>query len=335
MYQGVYLTNLRGFSAKGSLRGMTICQEAIDNGFLKKLKGLLLPCYLYLATRVDDNLKGQFIINNAINTLACTRKDLLKALISLEEEDFIELLELDPTSEKRPILFSLKNPDTPKEADFIESLLQKGFCQDEELVEGLVALYGLPHGEEVHERLREEIEEWFKVFDQLVIKEILQRSYQWGLKNKEGKPFQYLTSILEELKEEGVLSYEDLQKRDNLYHKTRELARSCGIKAHELQRTPIYKQILKGWITPRDGDDFALPLDVACFGVEEATRRSSSRHPSLDYIENNFILPWREARIETIDEARRYLKKNQRKDPEPKKETTKKSLHDQFAYWAQ
>lgn len=347
MYPGVYFTTLRGFTSMGSLCGITICKEAIENGLLKRLKGLLLPCYLYLATQANEKLEGELLLLTAMKDLDCTRKDLLKALIELEEGDFIQLKELDPTSEKRPIHFSLNHHHAPKKKNFIESLLEKKFCPKEELVEGLVALYRLPHGQEVGPRLREEIEEWFKVFHEEVIREVLRRAYAWGEKNREGRPFEYLTTILEDLKEAGVKELEDLEKRDHLYHQIKELARSCGIKVHELNRTPVYKQILQGWITSKNGDsDWPLPLDVALFAVEEATRRSSSRHPSLDYIENNFIHPWKEAEIQSVDEARALensktsetspLKEKGRVRKKKKKEKeSAESLHKEFAFWAE
>lgn len=337
MYPGVYFTTLRGIASSQSLGGITICKEAVDQGFLLQLKGLLLPCYLYLATLVDDHLEGEFIIRAATKTLACTRKELLKALIKLEEKEFIKVRELDPTSEKRPILFSLNTFDTPKREDFIEALLAKKFCRNEDLVEGLVALYRLPDNQEVHGRLREEIEEWFNVFDKEVIKEVFRRSYEWGQKNKEGRPFQYLTTILEDLKESGVVNYSHLEERDRLYYQIRELARSCGIKAHELNQSPIYRQVMERWITKKEEKDHALDLDVAQFAVEEATRKSRSRHPSLDYIEKNFIVPLKEAKIESIEEAKTFLRQEKAKTPgSQSKEKTpgKKSLHEQFAYWA-
>lgn len=337
MYPGVYLTTLRGLSSSQSLGGVTICKEAVDHGFLKELKGLLLPCYLYLATQVDDHLEGEFIIFTATKTLDCTRKDLLKALIRLEEQDLIELRELDPTSEKRPILFSLKTSDISKREDYIETLLAKKFCRDEELVEGLVTLYRLPDNREVDERLREEIEDWFKVFDSQVIKEVFRRSYEWGQKNREGRPFQYFTTILEDLKEAGVVDYSQLEERDRLYYQTRELAKSCGIRPHELNQSPIYRKVLEGWITKKKEKDHALDLEVAIFAVEEATRKSRSRHPSLDYIEKYFIVPWKEAGIKTIEEARDFIREEKEKRPSShfkEKDPEKKSLHDQFAQWA-
>lgn len=334
MSQGIFFTTIQGLSAAKSLKGITISKDAVENGIFKRLRGLLLPCYLYLAILSDDHRKGQFIISDALKNIGCTRKELLKSLIELEKEGLIELIDLDPTREKHPILFSLKKDHLFQEKDFITNLLTKEFCSEEEVVEALVALYRLPHGEEVNERLREQVENYFKVFDKQVLIEVLRRSFDWGEKNKEGKPFSYLQSILEDLKESGVVNYQDLQERDRIYYQTRELAKACGIKIHELNQNPTQKRILENWITKRDEKDFALKLDIALLAVEEATRKSRSRHPSLDYIERNFILPWKEARIENIQQAREFLQSVPEKISTPSGEK-EKSLHDQFAIWAQ
>lgn len=339
MIQGIFFTTIQGPSTMGAVSGITIGREAVKNGLLKRLKGPLLPTYLYLAAQVHLDLKGQFIISDAISSLDCTRKDLLKALIQLEEEDLIQLLDLDPTREKRPILFALKMEQIQKEKneeEFIASILKKEFCRNEELVEGLVALYRMPHGLEPHGGLRQEIEDYFHTFDPQVIKEILHRSFTWGKKTSRGKPFQYFQSILEDLKEAGVFHYEDLKGRDRLYQQLKELARSCGIKVHELNQNPTQRQILTGWITKQHEEDFALELEVALLAVEEATRNSRSRHPSLGYIEKNYILPWKESQVENIQQAQRLLRGNRRTTPpSQEKEPAQKSLHDQFAIWAQ
>lgn len=339
MMQGIYFTQIQGFATTERVTGITIGEEAVKNGLFKKLKGLLLPTYLYLATQIDPELKGQFIIGQATTALDCTRKELLKALIRLEEEDLIQLLDLDPTREKRPILFTLKMhaiSEEKNQEELISSLLEKKFCGNEELVEGLVALYRLPDGEEPQARLRQEIQDYFNTFDPQVIQEILNRSFTWGKKNPQGKPFQYLQSILEDLQEAGVFHFQDLKERDRRYHQLKALARSCGIKIHELNQNPTQKQILQGWITKQDEEDFALDLEVALLAVEEATRKSRSRHPSLDYIEKNFIQPFKKAQIENIQQAQTYLQRDRKTDSSVQdKEPEQKSLHDQFAIWAQ
>lgn len=62
-------------------------------------------------------------------------------------------------------------------------------------------------------------------------------------------------------------------------------------------------EIFQSWLT----GDFPLSKSVACFAIQQAIRRKKGARPSLKYIEDNFISPWKQARIKSIDQAEALL----------------------------
>jgi len=64
-------------------------------------------------------------------------------------------------------------------------------------------------------------------------------------------------------------------------------------------------ETFKNWISGKNGLSFSL----AKFAIKEAIKRKKDGQPSLKYIEDNFINPWKKANIKNNEQARKYLNK--------------------------
>ncbi len=324
---------------EGKVQGITITEEAIKAGLLSKLKGPTLSLYLYLSTLIGCELDGSFLISRAVEALSCSRKDVLRAINELEQMEIISILDLDPTNVDKPISISLKGKEDAHQKEELEILLQQEVVTKEELVKGIVHLYQQSYSQrEPDADLRQEIEEWFNYFKPQLMKEILRRVHVWQKKQSGGNVFEYLRAILKELRENEVTTRAELKKRDRLYRETLELAKLCGLSAGELKNNSAQKKILESWLTEKHPQDTALELEVAKYAIFEATRRSRSRYPSLKYIEENFITPFKRNGVKNIQQAEDCIE--QSSPPVEEKESTaegkkEKTLHERFAIWAE
>lgn len=103
-----------------------------------------------------------------------------------------------------------------------------------------------------------------------------------------------------------------------MYRETKILAETYGFKKWK-KLNPVHMETFKNWISGKNG----LNLAVAKFAIKEAIKRKKDGQPSLKYIEDNFIKPWKNAGIKNINQARKFLK-NKHNSQQKHIKTTKK-----------
>ena len=95
--------------------------------------------------------------------------------------------------------------------------------------------------------------------------------------------------------------------------------------------TRTHWRTVYSWINQQSAGDFALSLSIAKFAIQEAIRRKSDGRPSMNYIEGNFIKPFKANQVKTIEEARAILnQKPALKTPDQKSSIQTSSSKDKW-----
>ncbi|QTL99804.1 DnaD domain protein [Iocasia frigidifontis] len=284
----------------------------IDNGFLKRFPGISLSIFFYLLTHLDDN---QCIYTNATIISSYLPRELSipainKALKHLAEHGIIRISakrEGDYTYKIELNLNILRNSSLPitnhreglyNNKNIRKAVIDKKTPSEEELYQAILSF--IPPEED-----KGQLSKWLDSFDHKMIAELIRRVDRWLERNDNppGQAFHYLKGIVDDWYRKEIFTYQRLKHFDQLYRETRELASSFGIKKWQNVK-PIHMETFKSWLS----DDYPLSSSIIKLAIQEAVKRKRDGQPSLKYIEDNFIKPWKEAGIKTTQEARAHLK---------------------------
>ena len=166
----------------------------------------------------------------------------------------------------------------------------------------------IPFGKD-KEKISKEITTWLEDFAPKVLQELIRRVIKWqeNTSPSEEQTFFYLKAIIEDWYEKEIFNYKRLQYFDQLYRETKELAQTYGIDKWKNVET-VQMQTFKNWLDK----DFALNLSVAKYAITQAIKRKKDGQPSLKYIEDNFIIPFKKEKIKKVTQAQKYLKNNRK-----------------------
>lgn len=300
-------------------QSVEIGSSAIDKGFLKQFPGPALAILLYLITHLQ---KGNYVMTNVaiIASYLPDNYDLKaieEALNLLVERDIVEISPRREGDYTCRIKVNLENLTAGLATDYSgwnkmeeagstgpelrRQVLAKATPSEEEIKEALFSF--APPGKK-GELVRAEIEKWLADFDLQILKELIRRVDKWIAKNDNPpeRAFHYLEGIIDDWYRKEIFSYRRLKHFDRLYRETRELAFTYGIKGWQNVK-PAHMETFKSWLE----GDFPLSLPLAKLAIREAVKRKKDGQPSLKYIEDNFIRPWKEARVKTVEEAKKLL----------------------------
>ncbi len=307
----------------------------IDSGFLKKFPGSTLSIFMYLVTHFDKN--NYFIttrVDEICSKIPYTKNEVQQGLDSLQNNDLIMINDQAYENDKFQIYInfekvahisekdndekeqfaaekeSASRPKTEKKEYAEQSIktgnnLQESGGQNPENLKHLKIIQKfIPENKDTTAEMQK-IKKWLNDFDKKVIKELILRVKKWQKKNNKNteQAYYYMNSIIEDWYEKESFSYEKLQHFDQMYRETRELAEIYGIDSWKNVDT-VQMKTFKSWLTD---DDFSLSLEVAKYAVKQAIIRKSDGQPSLKYIEDNYIRPWKNAEIRSVQEAKNYL----------------------------
>lgn len=325
------------------VQSFELTRAAIEAGFLKDLPGNELSLYLYLLTHVGQDFSLTTTPTIIASLLPCTPKEIEKGLRMLEYKEYIGLqesphqpeeltitldklptslvteLNVDAKENSVPILNqneesilklnqikeSLNQEQTQATPVAVTYLLKQKVFSEEDLVRAISSMLS---AQELNYGFRQELDYWFKTFDKEVIKELVRRTDDAVQRNTELNTQAYMRKIANEWIAEQILTLSDLKESDKLYRETRSLIEEYGIeRLNEMTRT--HWRTIHNWINAHSEDDFALSTEVARFAIQQAILRSSSGKPSLTYIEDNYIKPFKESKIKNVQEAETLIKK--------------------------
>lgn len=342
-------------------QSIELTQEAVEAGFLKELPGSQLAIYLYLLTHVNQDffiITNPTII---ASLLPYTPLEVERGLKMLEAQGYITLSENGVTDKyiislaRTPVSAGVVTPSDPSrvaiangleqiaaevaatgsveqkaapntepaqdaspKVEAVEYILRQKVFSEEDLVR---AITNMIHSEHLTPSMRQEIDYWFKTFDKEVIKELIRRTYEAYQRNPDFQSQAYIRKIANEWVAEQIFSLADLGEKDKIYRETRQLLEEYGIENYK-DITRTHSATIYNWIASESEQDFALSIEVARFAIQEAIRQKSDGRPSLTYIENNFIKPFKENRIKTVEEAREYLRQRSERSAVPYSDKT-------------
>ncbi|MFW5984929.1 MAG: DnaD domain protein [Halanaerobiaceae bacterium] len=292
--------------------------DIIEAGFLHKFPGPTLAIFLYLITHFEGN---NYFITTTIETI-CRNvpyeiKKVNEGLNLLQENDIIMINKLDDKNEELQIYINFekvadlsedKKPDnkTTNQKDNNSSASSTESGQRNEHNQQEILKSFIPEDLDNRAALKE-IDKWQNDFDKKVIQELIRRVKKWQKNNNHDtkQAYYYLKTIIEDWYDKEIFSYERLQHFDQLYRETKELAQTYGLNNWKNVNT-VQMKTFKSWLT----DDFSLSLEVAKLAIKEAIKRKKDGQPSLKYIEDNYIIPWKNAEIKTTQQAKNYLAEN-------------------------
>ncbi|MFW6269412.1 MAG: DnaD domain protein [Bacillota bacterium] len=297
-----------------------IDKDVIDNGFLKKFPDSTLAIFLYLITHLNQKNKALIEPSTISDFLPCDLQSVVKGLNYLKENDIInivhnkekpleikinfETISSSSNQNKSNNIDNNNNSSSSKNKDLpYSSILEKNSLTVKEITEALISL--IPPDKK-KEKIIENINQWVVDFESEVLKELIRRVSKWqkNTNHTKDKAFYYMKAIIDDWYDKEIFTYDRLQYFDKLYRETKELAQVYGVNWHNLKS--VQMQTLQSWLT----DDFALSLDLAKFAIKQAIKRKKDGEPSLQYIEDNFIKPWKKQQIKNIAEAKKYLAAN-------------------------
>ncbi len=332
----LFLTKYYG-GDKPTTKYLNISCTAIEKGLFSTLPSSVFMLYLILFSRLDEASKGKTTWEEITEMSGLNKADTSQSLIHLAKAGLLTYDE-----KKDHIVYAIAPQALPaltaqsrkqnidvleQEERFLQELLSGRPVSEQELVKGLVMILA---PKKLTPSLRSEIEEIMNIFSPEMVKELIRRIKKAMDDNPHLQPLPYLRAIVKDWLEADLSTRDDLKRADRLYRETYELAQAFGLKgAYKL--APSHKETLLAWITQKDADDFALSVEVAKMAIEEAIRRKRDGRPSLDYIERNFILPWKKARLASPDDVAQFLAGNKtRAGKKEKKETNKDWQYEKF-----
>ncbi len=292
----------------GESQTIEIGRKVIETGFLQKFPGSTLPILLYLLSIVDEN---GYLRTNPVTIasfLPCNPEEIKEGLSTLAEQEIIHINSERDGDYTYLIKINLQALDfNPQDTNEITGQKTRNISS-QELISTLKAY--TPSG------VNTNIEEWIDDFEPELIKELLRRVDKWFVNQHQQSPekrFYYLMGILDDWYEKKIFSYEKLRHYDRLYRETRELASTYGLNKWQ-NINPALMETFKSWISGENG----LGLSVAKLAIKEAVKRKKDGQPSLKYIEDNFINPWKETGIQNIQQAKQLLKSQENKPRQSK-----------------
>ncbi|HLV09880.1 MAG TPA: DnaD domain protein [Halanaerobiales bacterium] len=307
-----------------------ITAGAIENGLFKIFpSATCFYVFIYLITHCDREnfLEIAFDRLSALLPEETGVEEIIQALKFLEKNDIIEITPLADAAETAFIKLHFSNFEPFLNKQWSPSCLnntgtgsinknQNTYYNKIEL-RNLIIKRRQPTPEEIYQALLtfvppdlnldaglEEIEEWLQDFEPVLLQELVRRVNKWVEKNNNppDKAFHYLRGIIDDWYQKEIFDYKRLQRFDRLYRETRELAKTYGLKDWK-DINPAHMETFLSWLS----GDYSLSAEVVRYAIQEACRRKSGGLPSLKYIEDNFILPWKKAGIKTVEQARAFL----------------------------
>ncbi|MFW6306068.1 MAG: DnaD domain protein [Bacillota bacterium] len=337
-------------STRSCRRSIEIGDYAIDQGFLLKFPGSSLAIFLYLITHADDQQRIE--TNTAIISSYLPESydlDMIDSGLNfLEEQDIIDVsnkrngnytylikINIDKLTTEDPPAADEHRQNLDLSTDHHKSndpgssndmnkdylsldctyydqrdirfeILDKSSPDRSDLFKAILTF--IPPNENINV-LENRINQWLEDFDCAMIKELIRRVNKWLDKynNPPEKGFHYLQGIIDDWYIKEISDYQDLKYFDQLYRETRELAHLYGLKEWQNIK-PVHVETFNSWLQ----DGFPLSKDVIKLAIQEAFRRKKDGQPSLQYIENNFINPWKKKQVRNCKHAksemnRKYL----------------------------
>ncbi|MFW5995775.1 MAG: DnaD domain protein [Halanaerobiaceae bacterium] len=289
---------------KDEQRSVEIGKTAIDRGLLKRLPEPTLSIMLYLLTRCSENNRVLTNATKISSYIPYSTEKIKNGLQKLNQDDIIYISDEKNGNHEAEISI---NP---------EKLLGKNLCSKQEEQNGedsaraelRHALHGfIPPGKT--ELLADSMERWLDDFDNNQLLELVRRVNKWRNNNSRTKKetFYYLQGIIDDWYEKKIFSYKRLQHFDRMFRETRELARLYGFKNWQ-NVSPAQMEIFRNWLNDKN----ALSFNVIKLAIKEAVKRKKDGRPSLQYIEDNFITPWKKAGIKSVKQAQNYLNNSNR-----------------------
>lgn len=333
-----------------------LTQDAVESGFLKDLPGAQLSVYLYLLTHIQPDFSLTTTPTVIASLVPYTPSQVESSLRLLSVQGFVKLedhsdgsytitlgripgspevesadrsaidLEQEFTSG-----LSSEEPTSTLPNDAVSYILRQKAFSEEDLVR---AITGMIPSQMLTPNFRQEVDYWFKTFDKEVIKELVRRTDEARQRDSELNYQAYLRKVANEWIQEQIFTIEDLAASDKLYRETRSLIEEFGIdRQKEITRT--HWETISRWLNSQSENDFALSMEVARFAVQSAIMRKSDGRPSLAYIEDNYIKPFKENKIKTVEEAREFLQRQRMEKPAPSNaEKTQKQAKPQTKWQA-
>ncbi|MFW6237859.1 MAG: DnaD domain-containing protein [Halanaerobiales bacterium] len=293
---------------KDEARSVEIGKTAIDRGLLKRLPEPTLSIMLYLLTRCSENNRVQTNATGISGYIPYSTEKIKNGLQKLTQHGIIHISNEKNRNHEVEIAI---NPDKLLEEDLCEET-QEREDNDASRAELRRTLHKfVPPGKS--ELLADSIERWLDDFDKNQLLELIRRVNKWQDNNSrtQKETFYYLQGIIDDWYEKEIFSYKRLQHFDRLFRETRELARIYGFKNWQ-NVSPAQMEVFRKWLS----DENALGYKVIKLAITEAVRRKKDGRPSLKYIEDNFIKPWKKAGIKTVQQAEKYLDNNNNKNRE-------------------
>ena len=309
------------FSNINCTRSIEIGDAAIDCGFLLQFPGVTLPIFLYLATHMDDNylLRTSPTIISSYLPDTYTVEDIYAGLSYLKNKGIIDCTgerEGDYTYRIRVNIENIRQANrlTPVRNNSLKNIyfnnreLRQKILQlprpcRAELFQGILTF--VPPEEDLG-ILESKITQWLEDFQIEMIQELIRRVDKWQVKydNPAEGTFHYLQGIIDDWYKKKIFTYEDLQSQDKLFREIQEIARLYGLTEwHNI--SPVQLDTFQNWLQ----DGFPLSAELVKLAIREAFRRKKDGQPSLQYIEDNFIKPFKEMKIRDTGEALKFLQK--------------------------
>ncbi len=264
-------------------RWLEIGRDAVRAGFLKKLPGASLGILLFLLTHTDNGSTVCTDVDTISSFLPC---DLHKTRDGLKYLIENKIITIDTKSGE--IILHMENLN-----------LNESHGKEDELKKVLKTY--IPSDED-----KQIVEKWLNDFDEKLLWELIRRVDKWFNQQKFNQTpenrFFYLMGIVDDWYEKEIHTYKRLQYFDRMYRETKILAETYGFKKWK-NLNPVHMDTFKDWISGKNG----LSLNVAKFAIKEAIKRKKDGQPSLKYIEDNFINPWKKAGIQNINQAKMFL----------------------------
>ena len=316
---------------------------AIDQGFLLQFPGATLAIFLYLITHTDDRyiIETNPTIISSYLPNSYNLESIKEGLKYLEKHDIIESSKkrkgdytyqikintnkLGKNLEKHEQVNGLNNKlhtdqnriqaNNKPQVNQNQKCIYYGQIEIRKKIIGISnpsrselfqAILTFVSPEENINVLETTINQWLEDFDSNLIKELIRRVDKWLEKynNPPQKAFRYLNGIIDDWYQKEIDTYQDLKYFDQLYRETRELAQMYGlVEWHNVK--PVHMKTFHKWLN----EDFPLSVDVVKLAIKEAFHRKRDGQPSLKYIEDNFIKPWKKKKVRSCQHAANLLKK--------------------------
>lgn len=321
-------------------QAVELTHEAVESGFLKDLPGAQLSVYLYLLTHIQHDFSFSTTPTVIASLVPYTPSQVESTLRLLSVQGFIKLQDhadgsYTITLGRVPGSPEVETPDlapidleqdlalvktTGNEAtnqastmvnDAVSYILRQKAFSEEDLVRAITCM--IP-SQLLTPNFRQEVDFWFNNFDKEVIKELVRRTDEARQRDPELNCQAYIRKIANEWIQDQIMTIEDLAASDKLYRETRSLIEEFGIdRQKEITRT--HWETISRWLNSTSDTDFALSMEVARFAIQSAIMRKSDGRPSLGYIEDNLIKPFKENKIKTVEEAREFLQRQRAEKP--------------------